>query len=358
MFRNVSSYFLNNKFFCKKLIVEFFFLFCHAEHSEESARFFAMLSMTKYKIVNIQLRKIDKEKYLCQLNFIAIFKMPTYSFIILTFNEETHLPRLLASIEQLQAPLFILDSGSTDQTLAIAAQYGATVLTNPFENHPKQWDFALKNFPVATDWVIGLDADQWVSPELFAKLVAFKTQDLPTEVNGIYFNRKNYFRNEWIRYGGYFPKYLLKMFRYGVGFSDLNENMDHRFVVEGKTLIWQDGYLVEENLKENNISFWLDKHNKYSDRLAMEEVERIQRQRNQTIQGKFWGSPDERIAFLKNIWWKLPLYIRPFLYFAYRFVFRLGFLDGKQGRLFHFLQGFWFRLIIDVKIEELLRKGS
>lgn len=283
---------------------------------------------------------------------------PDFSFIVLTFNEQTHLPRLLASLEKLQAPLFILDSGSTDNTLEIAKHYGAAVLTNPFVNHPKQWDFALKNFPLTTAWVIGLDADQIISPELFAKLQHFKDSEISAEINGIYFNRKNYFRNQWIRHGGYFPKYLLKMFRNGVGFSDLNENMDHRFIVAGKTAIWKDGYLIEENLKENAISFWLNKHNQYSDMTAKEEVERIRKERNQTIKGNFFGSPDERVAFLKSIWWKLPLYVRPFLYFFYRFFIQLGILDGKQGRLFHFLQGFWFRLMVDVKIEELLNEKN
>jgi glycosyltransferase involved in cell wall biosynthesis len=281
-----------------------------------------------------------------------------FSFIILTFNEEVHLPILLDSLANLHAPIFILDSGSTDKTLAIAAQYGAVVKTNPFENHPKQWDFALKNFDITTTWIVGLDADQKLSPELFKKLKNFKNSEIDSSINGIYFNRKNYFRGRWLRYGGYFPKYLLKMFRYGVGFSDLNENMDHRFIVEGKTIIWKNGYLEEENLKENDISFWLAKHNRYSDMLAREEVERIQKMRNQTLNGKFWGSPDERIAYLKNIWWQLPLYWRPFFFFIYRFIFQLGILDGKQGRLFHFLHAFWFRLMIDVKIEEMLKEKT
>ena len=78
--------------------------------------------------------------------------------------------------------------------------------------------------------------------------------------------------------------------------------------------------------------------------------------RVQSQERRFFGTPDQRIAWMKAIWWKLPLYWRPVLYFLYRFVFLLGFLDGKQGRLFHFLQGYWFRLIVDVKIEELLKK--
>jgi glycosyltransferase involved in cell wall biosynthesis len=281
--------------------------------------------------------------------------MPDFSFIILTFNEETHLPRLLQSIAGLNAPIFILDSGSTDQTLDIAQQYGAKVLYNKFENHPKQWDFALNNFEVQTSWIVGLDADQIVTPELFQLLQQFDNQKLDNSVHGIYFNRKNYFKGKWIRHGGYFPKYLLKMFRKGYGKSDLNENMDHRFIIEGKTVIWDKGYLIEENLKENEISFWIAKHNRYSDLTAKEEIERQKALRKQAVEPRFFGTPDQRIAWLKRIWWQMPLFVRPFVYFVYRYFFQLGILDGKEGFIFHFLQGFWFRLVVDIKIEEQLK---
>jgi glycosyltransferase involved in cell wall biosynthesis len=282
--------------------------------------------------------------------------MTEFSFIILTYNEEQHLPRLLNSIKELNAPVFILDSGSTDNTLKIAEEYGAIVLYHKFENHPKQWDFALKNFDIKTPWIIGLDADQVVLPELFAKLKNFKDADIPEEVNGIYFNRKNYFKGRWLKHGGYFPKYLLKMFRTGVGYSDTNENMDHRFIVPGKTIIWKDGYIKEENLKENEISFWIAKHNRYSDLVAQEEIGRRKKLRTQSIKPKLFGSPDERIALLKKIWWSMPLFVRPFIYFFYRFIIQLGILDGKEGWIFHYLQAFWFRLIVDIKILEMLEQ--
>jgi exosortase/archaeosortase family protein len=277
-----------------------------------------------------------------------------FSLIILTYNEELHLPRLLRSVAELDAPIFILDSGSTDNTLNIAAEYNAVVLNHAFENHPKQWDFALKNFDIKTPWVICLDADQVVTPELKAKLLNFKDEDYK-DIDGIYFNRKNYFKGRWIKHGGYSPFYLLKMIRFGVGYSDLNENMDHRFIVPGKTVVWKDGYIVEENLKENNIKFWIDKHNRYSDLVAAEEVERMLNLRTQTLKPNFWGSPDERTARFKQLWWQLPRYTRPILYFIYRMFFQLGILDGREGVIFHFLQAYWFRLIVDVKIDEILK---
>jgi glycosyltransferase involved in cell wall biosynthesis len=275
-----------------------------------------------------------------------------FSFIILTYNEETHIQRLLESIKNLNSPNKILDSGSTDKTLSIAEDYKAEIYINTFESHPKQWDYALKNLKIDTPWIICLDADQYLSETLFSKLKNFDSNKIDKNINGIYFNRKNYFKGRWIKHGGYFPKYMLKMFRTGKGFSDLNEKMDHRFIVEGKTILWHDGYLIEENLKENQLSFWIDKHNRYSDLLAAEEVERRRNNLWQTVKPNIFGTPDEKIAFYKKTWWSLPLLIRPFLYFFYRYFLRLGFLDGREGFIFHFLQAFWFRFIIDVKIIE------
>lgn len=279
-----------------------------------------------------------------------------FSFIILTFNEETHLPRLLESIKGLQAEIFILDSGSTDDTLKIASSYGAEVKSNSFVNHPKQWDFALKNFKINTPWIIGLDADQMVSPELFAKLAGFKDEEY-INTNGIYFNRKNIFQGKWIRYGGYYPMYQLKMFRKEIGFSDLNENMDHRFIVSGNTQIWKDGHIIEENLKENDLDFWYAKHQQYSELVAKEEFERLLGLRIATLRPKIFGSPDQRKVWFKKIWWKLPLYIRPYLYFTYRMLFQLGIFEGKNGIRFHYLQGLWFRLQVDKKLN-LLKKQN
>lgn len=279
-----------------------------------------------------------------------------FSFIILTYNEEMHLPRLLDSIKDLHATIYILDSGSRDATIGIAEKYGALVKTHPFENHPKQWDFALKNFEIQTPWIIGLDADQIVTPELYLMLKEFETEKY-TGINGIYFNRKNYFQGSWIRYGGYYPIYLLKMFRTGIGFSDLNENMDHRFIVSGKTVIWKKGHLLEENLKENDIHFWFKKHERYSDLIAHEEVERMRNLRSQSLKPNLLGNPDEKKAWLKRLWWKLPLGLRPYLYYGTRMFLQFGLLDNKTARHFHYLQGLWFRKLVDKKINILLKKN-
>ncbi|MCU0450928.1 MAG: glycosyltransferase family 2 protein [Bernardetiaceae bacterium] len=285
-----------------------------------------------------------------------------FSVIVLTLNEELHLPRLLAQVAQLGVPVFVVDSGSTDQTLAIAQQFGATVYFHPFVDHPQQWHYALTHLPVITPWVICLDADQVLTSPLLAKLAHFSDATLPADLNAIYFNRHNYFKGRRLRFGGYKKKYLLKMFRFGLGQSDLSARLDHRFLVPGRSLCWPDGVLKEENLKENDIGFWIAKHNRYSDLLASEEVAWRQNLPTNLAAARpaarLFGNPDERVMFAKNLWRHLPLYVRPFLYFFFRFFCQLGFLDGKEGRLFHFLHAFWFRLLVDVKIGEQLRQAE
>jgi len=275
-----------------------------------------------------------------------------FSFIILTYNEEINLPRLLKSVAGLNADLYVLDSGSNDKTTKIAESYSAEVKINPFKNHPEQWDYALKNFNIRTPWIIGLDADQKVTPELYQMLYNFDNGAYEG-INGIYFNRKYIFQEQWIQYGGYYPFYLLKMFRTGVGYSDLNENMDHRFIVPGRTVIWENGHILEKNLKENDINFWYRKHERYSDLIAREEIERTQHLRQQILKPNLRGNPDERKAWLKRLWWKLPLGIRPYLYYGFRMIFQMGFLDNKKARHFHYMQGFWFRKLVDKKIKAL-----
>lgn len=275
-----------------------------------------------------------------------------FSFIVLTYNEEINLPGLLKSVAGLNAYLYVLDSGSNDKTINIAESYGAQVKVNPFKNHPIQWDYALKNFNIRTPWTIGLDADQKITPELYQMLKSFES-DAYEGINGIYFNRKYFFQEQWIRYGGYYPFYLLKMFRTGVGYSDLNENMDHRFIVPGKTVIWKNGHILEENLKENDIKFWYSKHEFYSDLIAHEEIERAQHRRQQTIKPNLKGNPDEKKAWLKRVWWKMPLGIRPYFYYGFRMLFQMGIVDSKKARYFHYLQGFWFRKLVDQKIRAL-----
>jgi glycosyltransferase involved in cell wall biosynthesis len=275
------------------------------------------------------------------------------SVVILTFNEERNLPQCLESLRRLDCPVYIIDSGSTDGTLRIAHEYGATVLQHAFRTHAEQWAWGLKNLPQQPEWVIGLDSDQSLTPELAEELHRTFAGEIPNEVAGFYINRRQIFRGSWIRHGGYYPKYLLKVFRPDRVFFDAADFLDHHFYVPGPTIRLKHD-MVENNLKEYDIGFWIRKHEHYAGLVAAEEYARRTTAAGAPLQPKFFGNPDQRSLMLKSWWRKLPLFVRPVLYFGYRYFVQGGWMDGKQGFIFHFCHALWFRVLVDAKLDELL----
>ena len=275
----------------------------------------------------------------------------TPAVVVLTWNEEVNLVECLASVRDLKIALFVVDSGSTDSTRAIAESFGATILEHSFESHARQWDWALRALPPEFDWVLALDADQRLSEGLAAEINDLFKRATPEDINGFYLNRRQIFRGKWIRHGGYYPKFLLKLFRRNAVRFDPNDLVDHHFYISGRTESLRND-LIEDNRKENNITFWIEKHNRYASLLASEERRR-RIDPAAPINATLLGSPDARTLALKRYWRGLPLYVRPFLYFLYRYFIRFGWMDGKEGFQFHFLHALWFRLLIDIKVDEL-----
>ena len=273
--------------------------------------------------------------------------------IVLTKNEERNLSNCLQSVAGWCQQMFVVDSGSTDGTFEIANQFGALVVYHAFAGHTRQWNWALRNLPFACEWALCLDADQQVTPALRYEITSVLTGIQATPQSGFYLKRRQIFRGKWIRHGGYYPKLLLKLFRHELAWCDENERLDSRFYVKGKIGILKHD-LIEDNQNEHNMTFWIDKHNRYATAQAMEELERRGHALSWAIEPRLCGTPDQRTLFFRNFWYRcLPLYVRPFLLFFYRYFLRLGFLDGKQGLIFHFNQSLWFRLLVDTKLEEL-----
>jgi len=286
--------------------------------------------------------------------------MHTLATVVLTRNEELNLPACLESVQGLGSSLIVVDSGSTDRTLEIAERYGAHVLTHPFESHTRQWGWALRQLPSETEWVLGLDADQRLTPELFQELQQlFRVGE--RRINGhdgFYVRRRQIFRGRWIRHGGYYPKYLLKLFRLDKVQLDDRDLMDHHFYVSGKCGQLQND-LIEDNRNEAAIGFWLSKHIRYAELHAREEItRRCKGDRAWVIRPALFGSPDQRVVWCKRLWYRMPLYARPFLYFLYRYFILGGILDGKQGFIFHFLQSFWYRLLVDIRLDDLMAESK
>jgi glycosyltransferase involved in cell wall biosynthesis len=277
------------------------------------------------------------------------------SFLMLTFNEEINLPNSLPLLSGWADDIVIVDSFSTDRTLEIAARYGARVFQNKFPGHARQWLWGMQNTGLKHDWVFMFDPDHRLTPELKLELEELFRQGVPSDVNGFYVNRRNVFRGKWIRHGCYYPKYMLKLIRKSLASFDEHE-FDYRVYVPGRTLQLRND-IIEENLKEEKISFWVEKHNGFALKQAEEEMFRAANPKSWKTTPLFWGNADQRTLWLKIRWYRLPLFIRPFLYFFYRYFLRLGFLDGGTGFLFHFLQAFWYRIIVDMNIQELRRKS-
>jgi glycosyltransferase involved in cell wall biosynthesis len=277
------------------------------------------------------------------------------SAVILTKDEELNLPACLESLKALVDEIFIVDSGSTDKTLEIARSAGAHIVEHTFIGHSAQWQWALRELPLKHQWVLGLDADQRLMPELAAELrELFSSEGNTQGYDAFYVTRRNVFRGKWIRWGGYYPKRFIKLFRRDRLVHEQADLLDHHFRVRGNTGMLKHD-IIEENLKEDSIDFWVQKHLRYADLLAREEARRNRGQGPTTVKPVLLGNPDERAEWQKQTWTKLPRFVRAPAYFIWRYVFRLGFLDGKQGFAFHFLHAFWFRLVTDLKIDEQRR---
>lgn len=270
--------------------------------------------------------------------------------IILTYNEGKHLPRCLASLDGVVHEVLIVDSFSTDNTLEIAEKHGLRVVQHSFINQAKQFNWALTQLNKDTDWILRIDADEVLSLELSRKIKKCLSNVAP-DIDGVVLGRRMTFQGKMIRHGGMFPVRILRLFRYGRGECE-RRMMDEHIRVVGPTIDF-DGEIIDDNL--NSITCWIDKHNKYASR---EAVELLNLEYNFLEKNTEKSLLLERRAGLKrwikeNIYTRTPIGLRAFIYFLYRYVIRLGFLDGQTGTAFHVLQGFWYRYLVDLKIMEV-----
>lgn len=268
--------------------------------------------------------------------------------IILTYNEEVNLPYCLDSVGGLADEVFVVDSGSEDGTRELAREKGAEVVEHPFENQAQQFNWALDNLGIDSAWILRLDADEYLLPQLRDEIIrALPT--LPNEVTGLYMKRRVVFQGRWIRHGGYYPTWLLRLFRRGRGRSEMLEMDEHLVVTEGETRRLEHDF-VDHNRK--GLSFWTRKHENFAEREARVLLKRARN--DGAAEERLRGEPPERTRWLKhNVYARFPPFLRAWLYFVYRYFFRLGFLDGREGLVFHVLQAFWYRFYVDAKLMEM-----
>lgn len=268
------------------------------------------------------------------------------SVVILTFNEEANIEGCLKSVHGYANRIFIVDSYSTDKTLEIAKQYTNDVYQNEFLGYSKQRNWALKNLPFPGEWIFVLDADERLTQELKDEIDVILSRP-PSDVSGYYVKRRFIFMGRWIKYGGYYPVWLLRFFRYPDAFCEEREMSEHYFVRGGTARLNSD--FIHEDRK--GISSWIEKHNRYASLGAL-DLQKVSSTGKRNV--SLLGEQVERKRYLwKTIWRRLPLLFRPFAYFFFRYFLMLGFLDGKEGAIYHFLHGLWYPFLIDVKYIEL-----
>lgn len=274
------------------------------------------------------------------------------SVIILTYNEEIHIRRCLDNITSIAKDIFIIDSFSTDRTLDIAKEYKQVhILQNKWENnYAKQFNWGLANAPIRTQWVLRLDADEYLLPKLIAELHE-KLPSLPIDVNGIIFNRRHIFMDKWMKRGIY-PVKLLRVFRYGKGMCEQRLMDEHIQLTEGRAVEFEHDF-CDHNL--NNLSWFCHKHVNYAIREAVDllDIELDLTGAAESDENKQISKQAQKKRMKKHQYVKQPLFWRAFAYFCYRYFLKGACLDGKEGFLWTFLQGWWYRTLVDAKVFEI-----
>jgi glycosyltransferase involved in cell wall biosynthesis len=274
--------------------------------------------------------------------------------VILTHNESRHIARALESVKNIASECFVIDSGSKDNTVEIAQSLGAVCLKNPFVNYAQQFQWALDNAPIMAQWVMRLDADEIIEADL-AQEIAEQLPLLSEDVAGVNLKRKHIFMDRWVRHGGRYPLVLLRIWRNGQGRIE-NRWMDEHMVVWGGRTVTFKGGFADHNI--NDLGFFTDKHNKYATREAIDVLnQRLslfpRDEALNTESASFQASFKRWVK--ERVYNRLPFTLSATLYFLWRYIFQLGFLDGRSGLVYHFLQGYWYRFLVGAKLMELER---
>jgi glycosyltransferase involved in cell wall biosynthesis len=272
------------------------------------------------------------------------------AIIILAFNEEKHIARCINSIKDISKEVYVIDSFSTDSTVEISKSLGAYVLQNEFINQAKQMNWALNNCNIRSKWIMRLDADEYVLPEL-ALEISSKLCTLEDSISGIYLKRRVYFLNKWIKYGGIYPIYFLRIFRNGHALSEDRWMDEHIKLIKGRSISFENDF-VDENL--NSISWWIQRQNNYANReMIVMVLDKYCTEGRNLLNSRFFGKVDERKRWFKNIYNVFPRFIRPFFLFFYNYVLRGGFRSGYPGLIRFFYLSLWYRFLVDSKLYEL-----
>ncbi|MDO5425081.1 MAG: glycosyltransferase family 2 protein [Eubacteriales bacterium] len=285
--------------------------------------------------------------------------------IILTKNEEKNLKKCVESFGGIVKRFVIVDSFSTDNTGTLChqlntelAECGASLdlFQHKWTSYADQLNWGLQNTDITTEWSMRMDADEELTEALAAE-IENKLPKVETPVNGIILRRRVYFMGRWIKHGGRYPELLLRIFRTGKASCEMKMMDEHMILSDGKTVEFEHD-LIDNNQKD--LDWWIAKHNWYSNREVLDHQLTLE---NTIDEGLEHGGVSSGQARMKRViknsgYYRLPRFFRAHLYFIYRYYIRFGFLDGPEGKIFHFLQAYWYRFLVDAKIYECEKHGT
>lgn len=284
--------------------------------------------------------------------------------IILTYNEELHIRRCLENVCAFSKKVYVVDSPSTDRTVEICKAFpNVEVVVHKYPgNQAEQFNWALDNLKIGTEWILRIDADEYLLPELIKELEN-KLPGLSKDITGVEFKRRHIFMGKWVKHGIY-PVIMMRMCRNGAGRYADRLMDEHMVLTHGKSIVFDNDFCDHSLI---NVSDYCRKHLDYAQREAAvvlgEEYGLKAENLGPDDNGKHrfsdissdesLGKQAETKHKKKGGYNKLPLFWRSFAYFLYRYILKGGFLDGKEGFLFAFIQGWWFRTMVDAKILEV-----
>lgn len=284
--------------------------------------------------------------------------------VILTKNEEKNLRKCVESFRGVAKRFVIVDSFSTDGTEALCKELnvelqkvgsGLDFYQNKWISYANQLNWGLQNTGIDTEWSMRMDADEEIMEDLAAEIDE-KLPNVKEPVNGIILRRRVYFMGRWIKHGGRYPELLLRIFRTGKASCEMKIMDEHMILSEGTTVEFKHD-LIDNNQKD--LEWWTAKHNWYSNREVLDHQMTLENAMDESLEqdGTSSGQAKMKRVVKNSGYYRLPKFFRAHLYFIYRYYIKLGFLDGPEGKIFHFLQAYWYRFLVDAKIYECEKKG-
>lgn len=270
--------------------------------------------------------------------------------IILTYNEELHIRRCLENVCPMVKKVYVIDSPSTDNTVAICNEFdNVEVVVHKYPgNQAEQFNWALDNVKIDTEWILRLDADEYLLPELVEELFN-KLPTMEEGVSALSLSRARAFMGKVLRHGIVDNIKIVRIFRTGKARYEKRIMDEHLSILEGKTIEMEHKFIDDSRIP---IGQFTSKHENYASREAVLLLDAEYKLTNTASMNQEHGREVEKKRAQKEKYARMPLFWRAFAYFVYRYIVKLGFLDGKEGFCWDFFQGLWYRMLVDAKVYE------